>query len=84
MAQLVNWLVRRLVPGAEDPAVRNAWIADRLGGTALPPAVADVIDRRAAVVSLVNDFYWRMHAGELRTAYPYEQIDQAWAVSRAP
>lgn len=76
MAQLVNWLVRRLVPGAEDPAVRNAWIAGRPGGTELPPAVLDVIDRHAAVAGLVNAFYWRLHAGELLTAYPYEQIDQ--------
>jgi serine/threonine protein kinase len=79
VTQLVNGLVRRLVPGTDTPAARNAWIAGPRETSVLPPQSRDVVERYAPVAVLMNAFYWQLYAGNLRAPYPYEEIDATLA-----
>jgi hypothetical protein len=74
MTQLVNWAVRTAVPALDSPAARNAWIRSRPDDERVPPVLRDLLDRWAAVAVVLNDFYWRLHAGELQAPYPEEEI----------
>lgn len=83
VTQLVNGLVRRLVPAIDTPAARDSWIAGSRTVPALAASVREVVERYAPVAVPMNRFYWRLHAGDLTAQYPYEAIDAAMAASRA-
>jgi serine/threonine protein kinase len=68
---LVNWLCRRLAPGAD----RTALI--RGGGRGLPAWARDLISRYAPTVLLLNDFYDRLIAGPKTVPYPAEELLRA-------
>jgi hypothetical protein len=77
MTRLVNWAVRSAVPGVETAAARNDWIRQWPGGEDVPPVLRDLLDRWAGVAVVVNDFYWRLYAGDLLTPYPEAEIARA-------
>jgi hypothetical protein len=82
MTQLVNWAVRAAVPGLDTPAARNAWIRSRPDDGRVPPVLRDLLDRWAAVAVVLNDFYWRLHAGELQAPYPEAEIARTLGQAR--
>jgi len=56
-----------------DPKARNDYVrrtADTDRATALDGVLADTVVRYAPVATVVNDFYWKLHDGNLTAAYP--------------
>lgn len=77
MTQLVNWAVRSALPGIETASARNEWIKNRSQDAGVPPVLRELLNRWAGVAVVVNDFYWRLHSGDLRTPYPELEIARA-------
>lgn len=74
--RLVNWLVTAAcgveIPPGEPPVARNAYVrrcAERGVPSDVPAEVAPVIARHAAAAARMNDFCWRLWAGELLDGY---------------
>jgi len=67
---LVNWLCRRLAPGADRAAV----IRD--GGPGLPAWAQALIIRYGPTVLVLNDFYDRLVAGPKTTPYPARELHE--------
>jgi hypothetical protein len=61
---LVNWLCRRLAPGADRATLIRA------GGPGLPRFARALITRYGPAVLLLNDFYDRLVVGPKTTPYP--------------
>jgi hypothetical protein len=82
MTQLVNWAVRSAVPGVESAAARNDWIRSWPRGEDVPAVLRDLLDRWAGVAVVVNEFYWRLYAGDLLAPYPEAAIARALSNGR--
>jgi hypothetical protein len=82
MTQLVNWAVRSAVPCVESAAARNDWIRSWPRGEDVPAVLRDLLDRWAGVAVVVNDFYWRLYAGDLLAPYPEAAIARALSNGR--
>jgi hypothetical protein len=73
--RLVNWLVTAVcgVPAGAGPAVRNEYVR-RCASGAIPPdvpaAVAGILARHAPAAARMNDFVWRLYAGDIHARYP--------------
>jgi hypothetical protein len=65
------------VPGVETAAARNDWIRQWSQAEDVPPVLRDLLDRWAGVAVVVNDFYWRLYAGDLQAPYPEAEIARA-------
>jgi hypothetical protein len=69
--RLVNWLVAT-VCGVPTPADRNQYVRRCAAGNLppdVPPAVAAILARHAPAAARMNDFCWRLYAGDLDAAY---------------
>jgi hypothetical protein len=73
---LVNWLCRRLAPGADRTTLIRA------GGPGLPAYTRELITRYAPAVLLMNDFYDRLVAGPKTTPYPARELRRAGGTAR--
>lgn len=86
ITKFVNRLVTDLV-GLEDPAARNAYIADH-ATTHRPvglPGAADVVLRRyAPVAQVINAFYWRLFTEARDLPFPTAPLQRAAAVAALP
>ncbi len=63
-----------------DPKERNDYVrrtADTDRATALDGVLADTVVRYAPVATVVNDFYWKLHDGNVTAAYPADLIATA-------
>lgn len=75
--RLVNWLVTAVcgvpAPPGRPPVARNRFVHRCAAGDLppdLPPPVADIIARHAPAAARMNDFCWRLFAGDLDAEYP--------------
>jgi hypothetical protein len=75
--RLVNWLVTTAcgvpVPAAGGPVARNAYVRRCAGGDIprdVPAPVAGILARHAPAAARMNDFTWRLFAGDLHARYP--------------
>ena len=78
---LVNAIVGSL-PGLQDARLRNAYVrrcADSGRAEDVTGRAAEIVLRYAGIATVVNDFYWQLHAGEQTTAYPADAIAAALA-----
>lgn len=78
-AALVNTIASTLV-GFADPRERNDYLrrcADNGRATALAGTLADTVVRYAPAATVVNDFYWQLHNGNLTAIYPADAISTA-------
>jgi len=63
-----------------DPKERNDYVrrsADTGSAAALDGVLAETVVRYAPVATAVNDFYWKLHNGNLTAAYPADLIATA-------
>jgi len=63
-----------------DPEERNDYVrrsADTGSAAALDGVLAETVVRYAPVATAVNDFYWKLHNGNLTAAYPADLIATA-------
>jgi serine/threonine protein kinase len=63
-----------------DPKERNDYVrrtADTDRATALDGVLADTVVRYAPVATTLNDFYWKLHHGNLTAAYPADLLATA-------
>ncbi|XAS75733.1 serine/threonine protein phosphatase [Dermatophilaceae bacterium Sec6.4] len=74
--RLVNWLVTTVVGAPElargDIAARNAYVLRCSHGDMpqdLPPVVASILARHAPAAAAMNDFSWRLVAGDTHATY---------------
>ncbi|GIG39262.1 serine/threonine protein phosphatase [Cellulomonas phragmiteti] len=74
--RLVNWLVTTVcgvpVPPSGGPAERNAYVRRCATGDVppdVPEPVAGILARHAAAAARMNDFCWRLVAGEVDAQY---------------
>lgn len=81
--RLVNWLVTTVVSSAELPpgdlASRNAYVRRCAHGNIakdLPPVVASILARHAPAAAAMNDFSWRLVAGDTHATYTKGQQPQ--------
>ncbi|MET3807226.1 hypothetical protein ABIB25_004249 [Nakamurella sp. UYEF19] len=66
--------------GFTDPKQRNDYVrssADTGRAIAAGGVLADTVVRYAWVATVVNDFYWELHDGNLTAAYPADRIATA-------
>lgn len=80
---LVNTIASICV-GFAGPGQRNDYLRgchDSGLAPGLTGSIADTVIRHASVASIVNDFYWKLHDGDVTTAYPATSI--ATAIERA-
>jgi hypothetical protein len=75
--RLVNWLVTTVcgvpVPADSGPIARDRFVRRCATGDIppdVPPPVAEIIDRHAPAAARMNDFCWRLFAGDLHAEYP--------------
>jgi len=87
VTQLVNWIVTRLTragPAWAHPGERNEYIR-RCAGGAVPagvtPTVARLLARYSPVASVMNDFYFALHAVSRLTPYPMADVHAACQAS---
>ncbi|WP_327001292.1 serine/threonine protein phosphatase [Dactylosporangium sp. NBC_01737] len=73
--RLVNWLVTAVcgVPVRGAPVARNSYVR-RCATGAIPPdvpaPVAAILARHAPAAARMNDFTWRLFAGDIHARYP--------------
>jgi len=78
-AALVNTITTTLV-GLTGPRERNDYVrrcGDSGRATGLAGVLANTVVRYAPVATVVNDFYWQLHNGDLTAAYPANPIATA-------
>ncbi|WIX99046.1 hypothetical protein QRX60_34030 [Amycolatopsis mongoliensis] len=73
LTQLVNRVVRGLGEWP-DPRARNDFVRACAAGTV--PGTSPLLQRYAPLATVVNDFYFALHAESRRTPYPREEIAQ--------
>ncbi len=74
--RLVNWLVvaacRVPLPASGGPVDRDAYVRRCAAGDIpqdLPASVADILTRHAPAAARMNDFHWRLFAGDIHAQY---------------
>jgi tRNA A-37 threonylcarbamoyl transferase component Bud32 len=84
LAKWVNWLIKAFAPTASSLQERMALVRAVAEGQAvhqlipeLPSEVAAIIHRHAAIASLVNDFYVKLHSERRSAQYPRDDIEAA-------
>lgn len=75
--RLVNWIVTAVcgvaTPATGGPVARNAYVRACATGRLpadVPPAVAAILTRHAPAAARMNDFYWKLFAGDVHAEYP--------------
>lgn len=94
LAKWVNWLIKAFAPTASNLQERMALVRAVAQGQAvhqlipeLPSEVAAIIHRHAAIASLVNDFYVKLHSERRSAHYPRDDIEAVFSAvptSQAP
>lgn len=85
-AALVNTIAATRIWFA-DPRERNDYVRRCAGSgqaTALAGVLADTVVRYAPVATVVNDFYWQLHNGNVAAPYPADAISTRSEVPAFP
>ncbi|SDM59552.1 hypothetical protein [Allokutzneria albata] len=83
--RLVNWLVTAHLD--LGPAERNAYIRRCAEGSSpdgLPPVAAEIVNRNAPFVAVMNEFYWGLFTESRQTPYPAAEIAEAGFTATLP
>jgi hypothetical protein len=75
-AELTNAILRKVM-AFPDARARNDWLqmcAQTGTADGVPDPFAETIRRLAPTTTLVNDFYWQLHDGQVQTQFPSEAL----------